>query len=453
MLKGKTIMNKHLSPLAIFALVCVVLILSADNSVALSTVNLGTSGNFVILAKSGVSTTGTTAIVGNVGVSPAAATFITGFGLIMDSSNTFSTSSLITGKIYATDYTPPTPAVMTSAISDMEIAYTDAAGRTLPDHTELGAGNIGGMTLKPGLYKWGTDLTIPTDVTLSGGANDIWIFQIAGTLDIANGKHVILAGGAQAKNIFWQVGGQTTLGTTSVFNGNILSQTQIVLNTGATLNGRALAQTAVTLDANSLSLPVGVVVAPVIPPPSSSGSSSSEKNSFEIHASATTSSSNDNSLSVESLANAPEAAKNEREKESESNSIETKEELIARINLKTGLNMSLSEDTSLGAILRTYLSNGKYAYIRILPAQASAKAQERLQGKCEEMNCTIELKEVKVKGEARASYEVKIQKKAKLFGFIRINQHVSADIDAETGEVIAVHKPWWSFLAKEENSS
>ena len=159
---------------------------------------------------------------------------------------------------------------MTTAVSDMQTAYTDAAGRTLPDATELGAGNIGGMTLAPGLYKWSTGVTIPTDVTLSGGASDVWIFQIAQTLGISSGKKVLLSGGAQAGNIFWQVAGQVTLATTSVFNGNILGQTAIVLNNGATLNGRALAQTAVTLDANPVTKPpavaVGTTVEVVVPP-------------------------------------------------------------------------------------------------------------------------------------------------------------------------------------------
>ena len=217
-------------------------------------VNLGTAGNFVVLSKSGISTTGTTSIAGDIGVSPASATYITGFGLIMDSSNVFSTSSRVTGKVYAADYAVPSPTTMTTAISDMQTAYVDAAGRTLPTATELGAGNIGGMTLAPGLYKWSTGLIIPSNVTLSGGANDVWIFQIAQNLIVSSGVQVILSGGAQPSNIFWQVAGQTTLGTTSVFNGNILDQTAIILNTGATLNGRALAQTAVTLDSNSIAI-------------------------------------------------------------------------------------------------------------------------------------------------------------------------------------------------------
>jgi hypothetical protein len=218
-------------------------------------VNLGTAGNFVILSKAGISTTGTTSILGNIGVSPIAGTAITGFGLIMDRTNRFSRSSLVNGRAYAANYAVPTPTMLTTAVGDMQTAYTDAAGRTLPNVTELGAGNIGGLTLKPGLYKWSSAVTIPTNVTLSGRRNDVWIFQIAQTLGISSGKQVILAGGANANNIFWQVAGKTTLGTTSRFNGNILCKTAIVVQTGARLNGRALAQTAVTLDANSVTIP------------------------------------------------------------------------------------------------------------------------------------------------------------------------------------------------------
>jgi hypothetical protein len=209
----------------------------------------------VILAKSGITTTGTTSITGNIGVSPISAAAMTGFGLIMDSSNTFSTSSRVIGKVYAANYAVPTPANLTAAVSAMETAYTEAAGRTLSVITEKGAGNIGGMTLAPGLYKWSTGLQIPTNVTLSGSANDVWIFQIAQNLTVSSGVQVILSGGAQANNIFWQVAGQTTLGTGSVMRGNILCQTQIVIQTGASLYGRALAQTLVTLDAATVVKP------------------------------------------------------------------------------------------------------------------------------------------------------------------------------------------------------
>jgi len=232
-----------------------------------ATVNLGTAGNFVILSKTGISTTGTTLITGDIGVSPIAATAITGFALTLPAGSAFSTSATVTGKVYAPGYANPTPANLSTAILDMQTAYTDAAGRA-PDVTELGAGNIGGLTLAPGVYKWGTGVTIPTDATLSGSANDVWIFQIAQTLAVSSGVKIILSGGAQASNIFWVVAGQTTIGTTAVFNGNILDQTAIVLNTGAQLNGRALAQTAVTLDSNSVTIPSGAVITPVpIPPP------------------------------------------------------------------------------------------------------------------------------------------------------------------------------------------
>jgi hypothetical protein len=214
-------------------------------------VNLGIAGNFVILSKSGITTTEGTAITGDIGVSPIAATAITGFGLILDSTNTFSTSGLVTGRVYAANYAVPTPKMLTTAVKDMQTAYTNAAGRP-HDFINKGAGNIGGMTLAPGVYEWGTGVTITTDVTLSGSSTDVWIFQIAGTLGISSGIKVTLAGGAQAKNIFWQVAGATTLGTYSTFNGNILGKTNIAMQTGAVLNGKSLAQTAVTLDANTV---------------------------------------------------------------------------------------------------------------------------------------------------------------------------------------------------------
>ncbi|MDT8446622.1 MAG: Ig-like domain-containing protein [bacterium] len=220
-----------------------------------SAVSLGTAGNFVVLAKSAISTTGTTAITGDLGLSPAATSFITGFSLTNHSTNTYATASVVTGKLYAADMTSPTPATMTTAVSDMEIAYTDAAGRVTPDYLNTGAGTISGVTLSPGLHKWSTALSIPTAITISGAANDTWIFQVAGNLTVANGVIVTLAGGALPENIFWQVSGQATLGTTSEFKGIILCQTKIEMQTGAKLSGRALAQTAVTLDANAVTQP------------------------------------------------------------------------------------------------------------------------------------------------------------------------------------------------------
>jgi len=214
-------------------------------------VDLGTAKNYAILAQSGISTVPTSAVTGNLGVSPAAASFITGFSLSADATNVFATSPQVTGKVQAADYTTPTPIALTTAIADMQIAFTDAAGRA-SGVTELGAGNIGGMTLAPGVYKWGTGVLIPTDVTLTGTANDVWIFQVAQNLNLSSGAKIHLAGGANPKNIFWQVAGLVDLGTTAHLEGVVLTQTSITLRTGASINGRLLAQTAVNLDSSTV---------------------------------------------------------------------------------------------------------------------------------------------------------------------------------------------------------
>jgi hypothetical protein len=229
-------------------------------------VELGAAAPFAILTKTGITNVPTSAITGNLGVSPITSTAITGFSLIADSTNRFSTSSQVTGKIFAANYADPTPAILTTAVSNMEAAYTDAAGRSLPDATELYSGNLSGQTLAPGLYKWSTGVLIDpaTNVTLAGPSDAVWIFQIAGDLTLNSGAQVLLSGGAQANNIFWQVGGGTgvEIGTTAHVEGTILAAKAIHLRTGASLNGRALAQTAVTLDNNIIMIPV---VIPLIP--------------------------------------------------------------------------------------------------------------------------------------------------------------------------------------------
>lgn len=245
----------------IFATVAALTLLVAGPSHAFpdpGPVDLGTAGQFAILAKSGISTSGGS-VVGDIGVSPIDDTAITGFGLTMDGSGTFSTSALVTGRVYAANYTEPTPTNMTTAVDDMLTAYTDAAGRA-PDVTELGGGTLAGYTLDRGVYKWTTPVTITTDLTLSGGADDVWIFQIAGTLNISDAKKVILSGGAQADNVFWQVTEGTALGTTSEFAGTILDYASIVINTGATLDGRALSQTAVTLNGSVIPEPCTILL-------------------------------------------------------------------------------------------------------------------------------------------------------------------------------------------------
>lgn len=225
-------------------------------------INLKSAGNFAILSSAALTDTEshTSNITGNVGASPISGTAI---GVVC---------AEVIGTIYSVDPAGPIPCRVTNtkllatATKDMGSAYAVAVGMSSPKTIDLGKGNIGGLTLAPGLYKWSTDVNIPANVTLSGGANDVWIFQIKGNLDIATTKQVVLDGGAQAKNIFWQVGGGAgaTLGTYSTFNGTILSATQVVIQTGAVLNGRALAQTQVTLDQSTVVIPVSAT--PVQPP-------------------------------------------------------------------------------------------------------------------------------------------------------------------------------------------
>ena len=137
----------------------------------------------------------------------------------------------------------------------MQAAYTDAAGRTNPDFLNLGSGDIGGQTLAPGLYTWGTSVTIPTDVTLSGGADDVWILQITNDLELSSAKSIILANSTQTKNIFWQVAGQVTIHANAHFEGIILSQTAVTLQTTASMHGRALAQSLIAIDDNDIVAP------------------------------------------------------------------------------------------------------------------------------------------------------------------------------------------------------
>jgi hypothetical protein len=224
---------------------------TGGNTSSTAAVNLGTAGNYVILAKSGISTVPTSAITGDLGVSPAAATYVTGFSLTADPTNVFSTSPQVTGKVYASNYSPPTPSNLTTAIGDMQLAFTDAAGRA-PSVTGLGAGNIGGMTLAPGVYRWGTALLIPTNVTLAGSATDVWIFQVAQDLTMSSATNVFLTGGAVPNNVFWEVAGSVTLGTTAHLEGVLLCKTAVSLETGASINGRLLAQTAVSIQGSTV---------------------------------------------------------------------------------------------------------------------------------------------------------------------------------------------------------
>ncbi|WP_069658825.1 ice-binding family protein [Arcticibacter eurypsychrophilus] len=224
------------------------------STVALAPINLRTANDFTILTETGITTTGVTSVLGDIGTSPIGSTAITGFGLIMSTDNQSSHTPIVTGKVYGPNYAAPTPSKMTTAIGDMETAFTTANGIVDPSPVvELYAGNLSGRTIKAGIYKFSTNVLVTNaGVTLTGGPNDVWVFQIAQDLIINNSAKITLAGGALAKNVFWVVSGQATLGTYSAFSGVILSKTLISLNTGATVKGKLFAQTAVTMIANAV---------------------------------------------------------------------------------------------------------------------------------------------------------------------------------------------------------
>lgn len=226
---------------------------TGTNASGMMPVDLGSAINYVILAKTAINNSPTSAVTGDIGISPAAASFITGFSLVAATGH--ATSSQISGNAYAADMDAPTPGILTTAVSDMETAYNDAADRVNPDHVEYASGNLSGKTLTPGLYKWSGTVIAPGSFSLSGSSTDVWIFQIAGDLTIGSDVNINLSGGAQVENIYWQVAGEVSLGTNSSFKGIILSKTGITFTTNAVFNGRALSQSAVILDANAISQP------------------------------------------------------------------------------------------------------------------------------------------------------------------------------------------------------
>jgi hypothetical protein len=222
-------------------------------------VDLLSTKNFVVLAGSLVSNVPLSDLTGDVGLSPAAGSNYAGL-----------TSAEVHGTIYDVNGSGPAgsfmdPIRLTAAQGDLTIAYNDAKGRTpIPTGPNLnpglipGSGDIGGMVLAPGLYKFTVPAKITVDVTLTGSATDVWIFQIDAKFTVSNNAKVILGGAALSKNIFWQVGTSAALGTTSVVEGTIMADQSITLATGATLNGRALARIAL------VSLQKNIIVRPIL---------------------------------------------------------------------------------------------------------------------------------------------------------------------------------------------
>lgn len=248
---GTSVISATLNSISGSATVTVVLAQSIDP------VSLGTAGAFVILAKTGVtnSVAATLSITGDIGSSPITAAAM----------NTIPCAN-VNGTIYGVDAaysggncffdSESNKTLVDTAVLDMELAYADALGRTSPDFIELAAGDISGMTLVPGLYKWETGVLISgAGITLSGGATDVWIFQIGDNLTIGNSANITMSEGVNPKNVFWQVSGQATIGTDVNFKGIILSHSLISVDTGTIVNGRLFAQTKVTLQGNIVSQP------------------------------------------------------------------------------------------------------------------------------------------------------------------------------------------------------
>ena len=216
------------------------------------------TNNFAILTKAGITNVPTSAITGNIGSSPITAASMDNVTCAEMTGTIYGVDAAYVGSGDQTCFAGNPPAanktLVDNAVLDMGTAYADAEGRT-PDYSEVGAGNIGGMTLPPATYKWSTGVSILTDVTLNGGANDVWIFQIAQGITQASAARVILTGGALPKNVFWQSFGVVDIGSTAHMEGVILAQTAITLKTGASANSRLLAQTEVTLQQNAVTRP------------------------------------------------------------------------------------------------------------------------------------------------------------------------------------------------------
>lgn len=233
--------------------------MTGSSVVALNTISLGQASRFAVLAGYAITNVPASDITGDVGISPAAESRIEGFALTREGTNPYSSSIYVTGNIYAADQAAPIPSMLTTAKGDLTLAYNDAAARgpaPVGPFLNPGAGNLGGLTLVPGLYRFTSEAIATTHFTLSGSASDVWVFQIASKLEISSGVQVFLSGGALAKNIFWQVGSSATFGTYSSFKGTVMADQSISMATGASLEGRALAFTGtIALAQNAITAP------------------------------------------------------------------------------------------------------------------------------------------------------------------------------------------------------
>jgi hypothetical protein len=251
----------------------VLVLAAASNAVTSATdqlpVLLGTAGDYTILTKSGISTVPDSVITGDIGVSPIAATAITGFSLTMDAGGEYWTSKQVVkipgdvnpGRAFAANNAAPIPSHLTTAVSNMETAYTDAASRPFAaDRLNLGLGILGGegpggdpdFPLTPGVYTFRTDVHIAKDIYFEGSSTDVFIIQMTGNLEQVGGTMVHLLGGALAKNIYWQAAGHVIVGLGAHLEGILLVKTDVLFETGSSLTGRVLAQTACVLQMTTI---------------------------------------------------------------------------------------------------------------------------------------------------------------------------------------------------------
>lgn len=230
----------------------------ATLTATLSPLNLGSAGLYTILSQTGITSTGLTSVTGNIGVSPITGAAMTGFGNVMDASGTFSTSGLVSGNLYGANYSGATAAKLSQAIGDMQTAFNTANLLTSPLISSApAAGVLNGQSLTPGIYKYGSSLMIAgSGVTLNGGPNDVYVFQIGSSLTVAAGTTITLTGGLNASNVYWIVGSAATFGANANFSGVVLAKTAVTMTAGDVITGRIFAQTAVTMIGDKVNVPL-----------------------------------------------------------------------------------------------------------------------------------------------------------------------------------------------------